>query len=198
MNIIWYSNYLLIMILITVVHPLITNNRVDWVSVKVYSRIHGILIIIIDAISAVIIVGLTAAWLLKGAVNIVRLKIADHVISRELLKQGIIFLWTDVPFVMNHMTIIFASFIIGDVDLVIQQLICRWSRYFSARKRCGQFYSTRTSSYLSLSSEVLLLFTKTVRMMATMIKKMITLRILMVMTVLVLTSFFSRQGMSPS
>ena len=198
MNIIWYSNYLLIMILITVVHPLITNNRVDWVSVKVYSRIHGILIIIIDAISAVIIVGLTAAWLLKGAVNIVRLKIADHVISRELLKQGIIFLWTDVPFVMNHMTIIFASFIIGDVDLVIQQLICRWSRYFSARKMCDQFYSTRTSPYLSLSSEVLLLFTKTVRMMATMIKKMITLRILMVMTVLVLTSFFSRQGMSPS
>lgn len=52
--------------------------------------------------------------------------------------------------------------------------------------------------YLSFSSEVLLLFTRTVRMMATMIRKIKTLRILMVMTVLVLTSFFSRQGMSPS
>ena len=52
--------------------------------------------------------------------------------------------------------------------------------------------------YLSFSSEVLLLLTRIVRMMATMIRKIKTLRILMVMTVLVLTSFFSRQGMSPS
>ena len=56
----------------------------------------------------------------------------------------------------------------------------------------------RAANYLSFSSEVLLLFTRTVRMMATMIRKIKTLRILMVMTVLVLTSFFSRQGMSPS
>ena len=59
-------------------------------------------------------------------------------------------------------------------------------------------YVARTPSYRSFSSDVLLLLTKTVTMMATMIRKIITLRILMVMTVLVLTSCFSRQGMSPS
>ena len=82
MNIIWNSNYLLIMILITIIHPPITNNRDACVSVKVHSSIHGVLVIIIDAI---IIISFLTAWPLKGAVNIVRLKIADRVVSRELL-----------------------------------------------------------------------------------------------------------------
>ena len=63
---------------------MITINR-DGVSVKVYSSIHSVLIIIIDAISAVIIISFFAAVLFKGAVNMVRLNIAVRDGSWELL-----------------------------------------------------------------------------------------------------------------
>ena len=52
--------------------------------------------------------------------------------------------------------------------------------------------------YLSFSIVARLLLTRTVTMMATMMRRMMTVRMLMVMTVLGFTSLFSRRGMSPA
>ena len=74
------------MILITIVHPMITNNRAG-ASIKVYSGINGILIFIVEAIPVVTItiIAFFAAMLGKGAVNMVRLLIADSLASWDLL-----------------------------------------------------------------------------------------------------------------
>ena len=134
--------------LITIIHPMITINR-DGVSVKVYSSIHGVLIIIIDAISAVIIISFSAALLLQGAVNMVRLNIAVSIGSWELLQQRVIPLWTDLQLFIHKVTIVLATFIITGANLVVQKLICGRGRNFSASK-IKQFNAARAAHQIPL------------------------------------------------